>query len=67
MKVNDFYEMYHEDGYCPIPESVDGWEIRKHSNGYTVLSPGTSALELGFRNDGDIDLQEIINFINAAD
>lgn len=60
--VRDYWERYSQPGDETIPiAGWDGWEIEAHDDGLCLLSPGTSARELRYRDDSTCALAELLH------
>jgi len=59
MTVREHYDLHGE-----TISGWDGWTIEAHDNGLTVCSPGTCAQELGYPDESNEDINDLLNNAN---
>jgi len=62
--VRDYWTANADEGDQRLALSAEGWEIVHHTDGLTVLSPGTSIAELNNRDDSNETMSSLTAILN---
>jgi len=62
--VLDYWTANADEGDQRLALSAEGWEIVHHTDGLTVLSPGTSIAELNNRDDSTETMSSLTAILN---